>query len=131
MGHSRPLGRFLFRLVAAGLILLVSAEEPDFMNQVMPVICAATQNLTRRIWYLACVEYLMEYGLENDANYCFSSVNTQTWEEAFGFFCGDKEEDKHHFLMQCFSDRINENVMYDARDVDKMLRNCKYRIPPD
>ncbi|XP_049517895.1 uncharacterized protein LOC119442179 isoform X2 [Dermacentor silvarum] len=90
-------------LVAAGLILLVvSAEEPDFMNQVMPVICAATQNLTRRIWYLACVEYLMEYG-----------------------------EDKHHFLMQCFSDRINENVMYDARDVDKMLRNCKYRIPPD
>ncbi|XP_037562870.1 uncharacterized protein LOC119442179 isoform X1 [Dermacentor silvarum] len=119
-------------LVAAGLILLVvSAEEPDFMNQVMPVICAATQNLTRRIWYLACVEYLMEYGLENDANYCFSSVNTQTWEEAFGFFCGDKEEDKHHFLMQCFSDRINENVMYDARDVDKMLRNCKYRIPPD
>lgn len=31
------------------------------------------------------------------------------------------QEDKHHFLMQCFSDRINENVMYDARDVDKML----------
>ncbi|KAH6938230.1 hypothetical protein HPB50_008043 [Hyalomma asiaticum] len=59
---------------------------------------SASQNLTRRIWYLACVEYLMEYG-----------------------------EDKHHFLMQCFSDRVNENVMYDARDVDKMLR-VRYRL---
>ncbi|XP_077552835.1 uncharacterized protein LOC144167450 isoform X2 [Haemaphysalis longicornis] len=100
-------------LLVAGLVLFVVPEEPDFMNQVMPVICAATQNLTRRIWYLACVEYLMEYGLENDANYCFGSVNTKGWDEAFRFFCGDKE---------CFSDRVNENVMYDARDVDKMLQ---------
>ncbi|XP_064454861.1 uncharacterized protein LOC135366140 [Ornithodoros turicata] len=97
-------------------------EEPDFMGQVMPVICKSTNNITRRIWYLACVEYLMEYGLEKDGPECFKAVHTGDWTEAFAVLCGEAQANKHHYLMQCFSDKINEHVMYDARDVAKILQ---------
>lgn len=83
-------------LAALLLVCAVSlAEEPDFMRQVMPVVCSATKNFTRRIWYLACVEYLMEYGIEKDANYCFDRIDIQNWEEAFLFFCQHTEASIH------------------------------------
>ncbi|OQR66498.1 hypothetical protein BIW11_14117 [Tropilaelaps mercedesae] len=51
-------------LCAMALVFVVvgcRAEDPNFMEQVMPQVCKASNNFTERIWHLACIEHLMGY----------------------------------------------------------------------
>ncbi|XP_003748444.1 uncharacterized protein LOC100907050 [Galendromus occidentalis] len=125
------------RTVCAVSVFVISlfrcdAEDPNFMEQVMPDVCKTSQNFTERIWHLACIEHLMGYYLEDAADDCFKIVQNLTgWAEVMDILCARDEFRGSSSIMTCFSRHVSAYLMFDARDVDKITRQCRHKSPPE
>ncbi|XP_022665131.1 uncharacterized protein LOC111252050 isoform X2 [Varroa destructor] len=108
----------LFYAVHVMLVEVRCSEDPNFMEQVMPEVCKASNNFTERIWHLACIEHLMGYHLENAADTCFKVVQNLTgWPEMIDIVCAGDENRGSSSIKSCFSKSISEYLMFDARSI--------------
>ncbi|XP_022665132.1 uncharacterized protein LOC111263819 isoform X6 [Varroa jacobsoni] len=70
--------------------------------------------------------------LENAADTCFKVVQNLTgWPEMIDIVCAGDENRGSSSIKSCFSKSISEYLMFDARDVDKITRECRNKSPPE
>ncbi|XP_022694956.1 uncharacterized protein LOC111263819 isoform X4 [Varroa jacobsoni] len=98
----------LFYAVHVMLVEVRCSEDPNFMEQVMPEVC------------------------KNAADTCFKVVQNLTgWPEMIDIVCAGDENRGSSSIKSCFSKSISEYLMFDARDVDKITRECRNKSPPE
>ncbi|XP_022694955.1 uncharacterized protein LOC111263819 isoform X3 [Varroa jacobsoni] len=117
----------LFYAVHVMLVEVRCSEDPNFMEQVMPEVC-----IPPVILYRVKDHASRDRMLENAADTCFKVVQNLTgWPEMIDIVCAGDENRGSSSIKSCFSKSISEYLMFDARDVDKITRECRNKSPPE